>query len=56
MSGPLRGDLLAVFASIADPRGRMGRRHNQPAMLAGIICGILFGRSQKSDRNNSVAS
>lgn len=43
MDCPPRGDLFAIFASIADPRGRMGRRHNLPAMLAGITCGILAG-------------
>ncbi len=43
MSSAPGGDLVAVFASIADPRGRMGRRHNLPAMLAGLTCGILAG-------------
>lgn len=43
MRGPHRGGLFAAFADIADPRGRMGRRHSLPAMLAGITCGILAG-------------
>jgi hypothetical protein len=43
MYGPPRGGLFVVFANIADPRGRMGRRHNLPAMLAGMTCGILAG-------------
>jgi len=43
MQSPPRGDLFAALATIADPRGRMGRRHNLPAMLAGVTCGILAG-------------
>ncbi len=43
MSGAPRGDLLAVFASIADLSEQMGRRHNLPAMRAGLTFGILAG-------------
>ena len=43
MSIPARGDLLALLAGISDPRGRKGRRHQMPAMLAAIVCGILAG-------------
>lgn len=43
MSIPARGDLLALLAGISDPRGRKGRRHQLPAMLAAIVCGILAG-------------
>ena len=43
MTGPARGDLLALLATIPDPRGRKGRRHELPAMLAAIVCGILAG-------------
>ena len=43
MSIPARGDLLALLADIPDPRGRKGRRHQLPAMLAAIVCGILAG-------------
>lgn len=43
MTGPVRGDLLALLATIPDPRGRKGRRHELPAMLAAIVCGILAG-------------
>ena len=43
MSIPARGDLLALLAGISDPRGRKGRRHQMPAMLATIVCGILAG-------------
>jgi len=43
MSIPAQGDLLALLAGIPDPRGRKGRRHQLPAMLAAIVCGILAG-------------
>lgn len=48
MAGPPEGDLLAVFAGIVDPRGRSGRRHQMPAMLAGIVCGLLAGATSLS--------
>ncbi len=41
MACPPEGDLFAIFAGIANPCGRMGRRHNLPTMLAGITCGTL---------------
>lgn len=37
------GSLLAVLAEIPDPRGRHGRRHSLPAMLATVVCAILCG-------------
>lgn len=43
MESPARGDLLALLATISDPRRRKGRRHQLPAMLAAIVCGILAG-------------
>ena len=43
MESPLSCDLFTIFARLADPRGRMGRRHNLPALLAGVTCGILAG-------------
>ena len=41
MASPLSRDLFAIFARIADPRGRMRRRHTLPALLDGVTCGIL---------------
>ena len=37
------GNLLAILAEIPDPRGRHGRRHSLPAMLATVVCAILSG-------------
>ena len=37
------GDLLAMLATIPDPRGRQGRRFGLSAMLATVVCGILTG-------------
>lgn len=36
-------NLLELLAQIPDPRGRHGRRHPLPAMLAAIVCAILTG-------------
>lgn len=38
------GSLLAYLEQIPDPRGRQGRRHPLPAMLATVVCAILCGR------------
>lgn len=43
MTNPADGELLAILASIPDPRGRKGRRHSLAAMLAATICGLLTG-------------
>lgn len=43
MSVPADGELLAILATIPDPRGRKGRRHSLAAMLAATICGLLTG-------------
>ena len=37
------GNLLAVLAEIPDPRGRDGRRDSLSAMLATVVCAILWG-------------
>lgn len=41
-SSPAVG-LLQILQRIPDPRGRKGRRHPLPAMLAAIICSLLAG-------------
>lgn len=43
MTIPADGELLAILATIPDPRGRKGRRHPLAAMLAATICGLLTG-------------
>lgn len=43
MTNPAGGELLAILATIPDPRGRKGRRHSLAAMLAATICGLLTG-------------
>ena len=37
------GSLLDAIAQIPDPRGRQGRRHALPAMLATVVCAMLCG-------------
>lgn len=41
-SSPAVG-LLQILQQIPNPRGRKGRRHPLPAMLAAIICSLLSG-------------
>lgn len=41
-SSPAVG-LLQILQQVPDPRGRKGRRHPLPAMLAAIICSLLSG-------------
>lgn len=42
-SDPVPGDLLAVLASVEDPRSRRGVRHGFVAVLALGVCAVLAG-------------
>src|SRR5690349_20134221 len=35
--------LLSFLAEVPDPRGRHGRRHPLPAILAAVCCAVLCG-------------
>jgi len=35
--------LVAVLAQVPDPRGRRGRRHPLPGLLAVAVCSVLGG-------------
>src|SRR5688572_1082720 len=43
MSPARAGSLLTFLSQVPDPRGRKGRRHVLPAMLAAVVCGVLCG-------------
>ena len=43
MSSACAGSLLTYLSQVPDPRGRKGRRHQLPAMLTAVVCGLLCG-------------
>lgn len=43
MSSACGGSLLTHLSQVPDPRGRKGRRHELPAMLTAVVCGLLCG-------------
>lgn len=47
LTSPARG-LLEVLQQVPDPRGRQGQRHELPALLAGVVCGMLCGLTSLS--------